>query len=115
MGGFFGVSSKRDCLGDVFFGVDYHSLLGTKLGGMAAYDSELGLQREIHNISDNPFRSKFTHVFNDMKATSAIGCISDTDPQPLLVRSGFATYAICMTGIINNATELIEKYLATGI
>ena len=115
MGGFFGVSSRKDCLGDVFFGVDYHSHLGTKLAGMAAYDPEIGLQREIHNISDNPFRAKFTHVFNDMKATSAIGCISDTDPQPLLVRSSFATYAICMTGLINNAQELIDKYLSTGI
>ena len=115
MGGFFGISSRKDCLADVFFGVDYHSHLGTKIGGMAAYDKELGLQREIHNISDTPFRSKFTHVFHDMKASSAIGCISDTDPQPLLVRSSFGAYAICMVGVINNAQTLIEKYLATGI
>jgi len=111
MGGFFGVASKRDCISDVFFGVDYHSHLGTRRGGMAAYDSEIGLQREIHNIENSPFRTKFEHIFDDMKGTSAIGCISDTDPQPLLIRSRIGTYAICTIGIINNSAELIDKYL----
>jgi len=115
VGGFFGIASKRDCLADVFFGVDYHSHLGTHIGGMAAYDPATGLQRIIHNIENAPFRTKFEHVFNEMKGTSAIGCISDTDPQPLLVRSRFGTYAICMVGLINNAAQLIEDCLAEGL
>jgi len=112
MGGFFGAVSSRDVLGDVFFGTDYHSHLGTRRGGLAAYDSEIGLQREIHNIENSPFRTKFDDIFNKMKGNSVIGCISDYDPQPLLVRSRFGAYAICMVGIINNKDELIEKYLS---
>ena len=114
MGGFFGIVSKNDCLGDVFFGVDYHSHLGTRRGGMAAYDKEIGLQRKIHNIENSPFRTKFEHIFDDMQGTSAIGCISDTDPQPMLIRSKLGTYAICTIGIINNADELIDNYLSRG-
>ena len=86
MGGFFGIASRQDCMVDVFFGVDYHSHLGTRRGGMAAYDKEIGLQRKIHNIENSPFRTKFEHIFEEMKGTSAIGCISDTDPQPMLIR-----------------------------
>lgn len=111
MGGFFGAASKHDAVSDVFFGTDYHSHLGTKRGGMAAYDSEIGLQRNIHNIENSPFRTKFDHILEDMKGTSAIGCISDTDPQPLLIRSHVGTYAICVVGIINNADELIDEHL----
>ena len=111
MGGFFGAACKYDAISDVFFGTDYHSHLGTKRGGMAAYDSEIGLQRDIHNIENSPFRTKFDKVFEEMKGSSAIGCISDTDPQPLLVRSSLGTYAISIIGIINNAEELIENYL----
>lgn len=111
MGGFFGVTSRRDCLADVFFGVDYHSHLGTRRGGLAAYDREIGLQRQIHNIENSPFRTKFQHVFDEMRGTGAIGCISDSEPQPLLVRSPFGTYAICMVGVINNAEVLIKQYL----
>ena len=112
MGGFFGITSKRDCMADVFFGVDYHSHLGTRRGGMAAYDREIGLQRKIHNIENSPFRTKFEHIFEEMRGTSAIGCISDSDPQPLLVRSRFGTYAICMVGVINNADRLIDQCLS---
>ena len=112
MGGYFGITSKKDCLMDVFFGTDYHSHLGTKRGGMAAYDPELGLQRKIHSIENAPFRTKFEHVFDEMQGTAAIGCISDTDPQPLLVRSNHGNYAICMTGIINNAEALIGQFLS---
>lgn len=112
MGGFFGAASKRDCILDVFFGTDYHSHLGTRRGGMAAYDSQLGLQREIHNIENSPFRTKFDGILNEMKGTSAIGCISDTDPQPLLIRSNLGTYAICTIGIINNAEALLQQYLS---
>ena len=111
MGGFFGIASKNDCLADVFFGVDYHSHLGTRRGGRAAYDKEIGLQRRIHNIENAPFRTKFDHIFEEMSGTSVIGCISDTFPQPLLIRSHLGAYAVCMTGIINNADELIEDYL----
>lgn len=112
MGGFFGVVSKKDCLTDVFFGVDYHSHLGTRRGGLAVYDKEIGLQREIHNIENSPFRTKFEHVFEEMKGTSAIGCISDTDPQPLLIRSNLGVYAISTIGIINNSQQLIDQYLS---
>ena len=112
MGGFFGVASKEDCMVDVFFGVDYHSHLGTRRGGLAAYDDTIGLQREIHNIENSPFRTKFENIFDEMKGRSAIGCISDSDPQPLLIRSKLGTYAICIIGIINNAKELIEEYIS---
>ena len=112
MGGFFGIASKQDCMLDVFFGVDYHSHLGTRRAGMAAWDREIGLQRKIHNICNAPFRTKFERIFEEMRGTSAIGCISDSDPQPLLIRSNLGTYAICMTGVINNAEELIEQYLS---
>ncbi len=113
MGGFFGTVSKRSAIGDVFFGTDYHSHLGTKRGGMAAYNEADGLQRDIHNIENAPFRTKFHDVFDEMSGNSAIGCISDSDPQPLLIRSNIGTYAITIVGIVNNAEELIEKYLLT--
>ena len=111
MGGFFGLTSRRDAISDVFFGTDYHSHLGTRRGGMAAYDEQIGLQRDIHNIENSPFRTKFDHIFDEMRGNSAIGCISDTDPQPLLIRSSIGIYAICIIGIINNSKELIENYL----
>ena len=111
MGGFFGVTSKRDAISDVFFGTDYHSHLGPRRGGMAAYDSEIGLQRDIHNIENSPFRTKFDNIFDEMKGNAAIGCISDSDPQPLLIRSKLGTYALAFVGLINNAEELIEHYL----
>ncbi len=109
MGGFFGVVSKNDAIGDVFFGTDYHSHLGTKRGGVAAYDKEIGLQRDIHNIQNSPFRTKFENISEEMFGTAAIGCISDYEPQPLLIRSKLGAYAISFIGIINNADELIEK------
>ena len=114
MGGFFGVASKHNCISDVFYGVDYHSHLGTRRGGLAVYDKEIGLQREIHNIENSPFRTKFQDVFDEMTGTSAIGCISDTDPQPLLIRSKLGVYSITTIGIINNAQELIDKYLSSS-
>ena len=112
MGGFFGITSRQDCMMDVFFGVDYHSHLGTRRGGMAAYDKEIGLQRKIHNIENAPFRTKFEHIFDEMEGTSVIGCISDSDPQPMLIRSNLGTYAICTVGIINNADALIDRFLS---
>ena len=110
MGGFFGTVSREDCMLDVFFGTDYHSHLGTRRGGLAAYDKDIGLQREIHNIENSPFRTKFENIFEEMRGTSAIGCISDTDPQPLLIRSKLGTYAICIVGRINNKDELMDRY-----
>ena len=112
MGGYFGIVSRKDCLLDVFFGVDYHSHLGTRRAGLSAWDGKIGLQRKIHNIENAPFRTKFEHIFEEMKGTSAIGCISDNDPQPLLIRSALGTYAICMTGVIRNAKALTEQYLS---
>ncbi len=114
MGGFFGAVSRSECLADVFFGVDYHSHLGTRRGGLAAYDKDIGLQRQIHNIENSPFRTKFEHVFEEMRGTAAIGCISDTDPQPLLIRSQWGAYAICVIGLINNAEELQKECLSLG-
>ena len=112
MGGFFGITSKCDCMMDVFFGVDYHSHLGTRRGGMAAYDEKIGLQRKIHNIENSPFRTKFEKIFDEMVGTSAIGCISDSDPQPMLIRSRIGTYALCTVGLINNSDALIDNYLS---
>lgn len=111
MGGFFGAVCNRDVIEDVFFGTDYHSHLGTRRGGMAAFDRTIGLQRDIHNIENSPFRTKFEHILDEMQGFSAIGCISDSDPQPLLIRTKLGAYAIATVGIINNADELIEKYL----
>lgn len=112
MGGFFGAACKHDAIEDVFFGTDYHSHLGTRRGGMAAYDPVRGLQRDIHNIENSPFRTKFEHIFEEMTGTSAIGCISDSDPQPLLIRSALGKFAICTVGVINNSDKLIDEYFS---
>ena len=114
MGAFFGVVSDKDCICDVFFGTDYHSHLGTKTGGVVVYDPEFGLQRKIHNLENAPFRTKFEHILDEMKGKSAIGVISDYDPQPLLFRSHLGTYALCFIGVINNADRLIKKTLEEG-
>ena len=112
MGGFFGAISHRDCVLDIFFGVDYHSHLGTRRGGMAVYGGNGAFQRQIHNIENTPFRTKFERDLKEFHGCSGIGCISDTDPQPLLVRSHLGLYAITTVGIINNAEELVEKYFS---
>lgn len=112
MGGFFGVASKNDAVLDTFFGVDYHSHLGTRRAGMAAFDEEKGLQRKIHKIENSPFRTKFERILDEMEGKSAIGCISDTDAQPLLMRSNHGLYAISTIGIINNEDELVKQYLS---
>lgn len=114
MGGFFGIASKRDALADVFFGTDYHSHLGTRRAGVAAYDEKIGLQRVIHNIESTPFRTKFDHILEEMHGNSAIGCICDSDPQPLLIRSRLGTYALCFIGTVNNANKLIDLCLESG-
>lgn len=112
MGGFFGVVSKQDCVLDIFFGVDYHSHLGTRRGGMILYDKERGFQRQIHSIENTPFRTKFEKDLPDFSGCSGIGCISDTDPQPLLVRSHLGLYALTTVGIINNAEDLVSRYFS---
>lgn len=112
MGGFFGAVSKRDVTLDIFFGVDYHSHLGTRRGGMAIYNEEKGFNRQIHNIENTPFRTKFEGDLRKFKGNSGIGCISDTDPQPLLVRSHLGLYAIATVGLISNEDELVEKYFS---
>ena len=112
MGGFFGAVSKQDCVMDVFFGVDYHSHLGTRRAGMIVRDAQTGFQRQIHNIENTPFRTKFEKDLPGFHGCSGIGCISDMDPQPLLVRSHLGLYAITTVGIINNAEELIARYFA---
>ncbi|MGN0588228.1 MAG: amidophosphoribosyltransferase, partial [Ruminiclostridium sp.] len=114
MGGFFGAASKNDCITDVFFGTDYHSHLGTRRGGMAAYSPEAGFQRCLHSIENSPFRTKFEKDAVSMRGNLCIGCISDTDPQPILVKSRLGLYAIMSVGIINNADELYNELLDNG-
>jgi len=109
MGGFFGVVSRKNCKYDVFFGTDYHSHLGTKRGGIAFYDAEGGFQRQIHNIENTPFRTKFEGDLAKCNGTSGIGCISDNDPQPLLVRSHLGMYAVANVGLINNAEKIVSE------
>ena len=108
MGGFFGAISRKNCIYDVFFGTDYHSHLGTKRGGMVFYDRDRGFTRQIHNIENTPFRTKFEGDLPKFHGNAGIGCISDTDPQPLLVRSHLGMFAISTVGIINNAEQLVE-------
>ena len=114
MGGFFGVASKNDCVFDLFFGVDYHSHLGTRRGGMCVWDAEKGFNRAIHNIENSPFRTKFDHEFQDMHGTLGIGCISDFEPQPLTVRSHHGTYALTTVSKINNVEELTKSVFDAG-
>ena len=117
MGGFFGITSKKDCVQDVFFGVDYHSHLGKFRAGMAAVDENGDFEREIHNIENSPFRTKFDNIAERLKGNACIGCISDVDPQPLLIRSKFGLYAIVTVGCIANDEKLIKTYLQenTGV
>ena len=113
MGGFFGVASQNDCVFDLFFGVDYHSHLGTRRGGMAVLGED-GFNRSIHNIENSPFRTKFDKDMQEMKGTFGIGCISDYEPQPLIVRSHHGTYAITTVSKINNTDALIQQLFDTG-
>lgn len=114
MGGFFGVAAKEDCVFDLFFGTDYHSHLGTRRAGMTVYDKASGFERAIHNIENAPFRTKFDKDVNDMHGQLGIGCISDYEPQPLLIRSHHGTYAISTVGKINNADRLVQDILFKG-
>ena len=111
MGGFFGAVSKRNVVPDVFFGTDYHSHLGTRRAGMAAVGTETGFRRKIHNIENSPFRTKFEGITEEMKGTGCIGCISDADPQPILIRSKLGIFAITTIGLIRNAEELAKEFL----
>ena len=108
MSGFFGVASKKDCVMPLFFGVDYHSHLGTSNGGMAVYGKD-GFQRKIHNILNSPFRTKFETDVEHMEGNVGIGCISDSEPQPLLITSKHGSYAICTVARINNINELKQE------
>ncbi len=112
MGGFFGAVGKKSVLSDVFFGTDYHSHLGTQSAGIVAYSSETGFQRKIHNIQNAPFRTQFEGILEEMDGEAAIGIINDTDPQPLLMRSCWGTYAVSFVGTVNNAEELVREYLS---
>ena len=107
MGGFFGAVSRKNCKYDVFFGTDYHSHLGTKRGGLAFYDAEKGFQRQIHNIENTPFRTKFEGDLLKLDGTIGLGCISDTDPQPLLVRSHLGIFSISIVGLISNTDKIV--------
>ena len=113
MGGFFGVASKEDCVFDLYFGTDYHSHLGTRRAGMAVYGNGT-FDRAIHNIENSPFRTKFTSEFSEMKGNLGIGCISDFEPQPIIIRSHLGTFAITTVGKINNSKELTDRLFAKG-
>lgn len=113
MGGFFGVASKKDCVWDLFFGTDYHSHLGTRRAGMAVF-GEKGFDRAIHNISNSPFRTKFERDVLELKGNIGIGCISDYEPQPLLIRSHLGSFAITTVGKIDNLDELVKELFAGG-
>ena len=114
MGGIFGVASKSDCVMDLFFGIDYHSHLGTRRGGMTVYSRSSGFNRVIHNIENSPFRTKFDKDVAEMEGNLGIGCISDNEPQPLLVRSHLGNFAITTVGKINNIEALVEKCFKDG-
>lgn len=114
MSGFFGVAAKEDCMFDLYFGTDYHSHLGTRRGGLAVYDEEKGFDRAIHNIENAPFRTKFDKDFHQMSGTMGIGCISDYEPQPLIVRSHHGTYAITTISKINNVDEIVNTIFQNG-
>ena len=114
MGGFFGVASKKDCVFDLFYGTDYHSHLGTRRAGLAVYDTEKGFDRAIHSIETTNFRPKFDKDILKMQGTLGIGCISDFEPQPLIVRSHHGTYALTTVGKINNSAEIVEKMFSEG-
>ena len=113
MGGFFAVASKENCTLDLFFGTDYHSHLGTRRAGMAVHGKD-GFQRAIHNIQNSPFRTKFEQDAEDLRGNLGIGCISDFDPQPLIVHSHLGSFAITTVGKINNAKELMEQLFNNG-
>ncbi len=113
MGGMFGVASRKDCVTDLFFGVDYHSHLGTKKGGLAVY-SDKGFNRAIHNISNSPFRTKFENDIKEMSGKMGIGCISDHEPQPLLINCRLGSYAIVSVGRVSNMEELIQDVFDSG-
>lgn len=114
MGGIFGVASKSSCVLDLFFGIDYHSHLGTRRGGMAVYDSAKGFDRAIHNIENSPFRTKFDRDVSELQGNLGIGCISDNEPQPLLVQSHLGSFAVTTVGKINNMDQLIEHSYKNG-
>ena len=113
MGGFFGVASKHDCVLELFYGVDYHSHLGTRRGGMAVYGKD-GFNRAIHNIENSPFRTKFERDVEELEGNLGIGCISDYEPQPLLLQSHLGSFAITTIGKINNQDEILEKAYKDG-
>ncbi len=110
MGGFFGVAAKENCDFDLFFGTDYHSHLGTRRAGMVTFGED-GFSKSIHNIENSPFRTKFEKELSDLKGNMGIGCISDFEAQPILVRSHHGTFAITTVSKINNADAIVEDII----
>ncbi len=115
MSGFFGAVSKEDCVFELFYGTDYHSHLGTRRAGLLVYDPETGFEKSIHNISNAPFRTKFASEINSMHGTMGIGCISDYESQPLLVRSHHGIYGLTTVGKINNIEEIAKEFISDKV
>lgn len=116
MGGIFGTISKKSCVADLFYGTDYNSHLGTRRGGMAAFEKEKGFVRSIHNLENAYFRSKFEPSLGKFDGcTSGIGAISDTDAQPLVMNSHLGSFAICTVAKIVNIDELSRELLAKNM
>ena len=111
MGGYFGVASKEDCVFDLFYGIDYHSHLGTRRAGMAVYSEEYGFDKAIHSIENSPFRTKFTKESTAMQGNLGIGCISDFEAQPIFIRSHHGSFAITTVGRILNSEQIVEDIL----
>lgn len=114
MSGFFGAALKSSAVLDVFFGTDYHSHLGTRRAGMAFHGKD-GFHRVIHNIENTPFRTKFDHDLDELHGNIGIGCISDYEPQPLLLQSHLGSFALCTVGRINNLEELKDLCFSHGM
>lgn len=115
MGGFFGTISRQKCVNDLFYGTDYNSHMGTKKGGLATYDPELGFMRSIHNLQNSYFRSKFEDELDKFKGNSGIGVISDTDAQPLVISSHLGRFAIVTVAKVQNIKELEEDMLSRNM
>ena len=113
MSGIFGAVTKKDCSLDLFYGIDYQSHLGTQYGGVAVLDNRR-IYRQIHDISQSQFKSKFHEDYKKLKGHYGIGVISDSDAQPMFLNTKFGSFAVCTTGLIENTKALISELHQKG-